>query len=74
MTHICISRLTIIGSDDGLLPDRRQAIIWTIDGILLIGPWGTTFSEILIEIHLMMSSEKMVAILPRPQYVDNENG
>ena len=27
---------TIIGSDNGLSPDRRQAIIWTKAGILLI--------------------------------------
>ena len=27
--HICISKLTIIGSDNGLSPRRRQAIIWT---------------------------------------------
>ena len=50
MTHICISKLTIIGSDNGLLPDQRQAIIWTNAGFLLIGPLGTNFSEILIEI------------------------
>ena len=49
--HICISKLNIIGSDNGLSPDRRQAIFWTIAGILLIGPLGTNFSEILIEIH-----------------------
>ena len=47
MTHICVSKLTIIGSDNGLSPGRRQAIIWTNDGILLIGPLGTNFSEIL---------------------------
>ena len=29
----------------------RQAIIWTHDGILLIGPSRTNFSEILIRIH-----------------------
>ena len=51
MTHICVGKLTIIGSDNGLSPGRRQAIIWTNDGILLIGPLGTNFSEILIEIH-----------------------
>ena len=51
MTHICVSKLTIIGSDNGLSPDRRQAIIWTNDGILLIGPLGTNFSEILMVIH-----------------------
>ena len=36
--HICVSKLTSIGSDNGLSPDRRQAIIWTNAGILLIGP------------------------------------
>ena len=50
MTHICVTKLTIIGSDNGLSPDRRQAIIWTNAGILSIGPLGTNFSEILIEI------------------------
>ena len=28
---------TIIGSDNGLSPDRRQAIIWTSVGLFLIG-------------------------------------
>ena len=37
VTHICISKLTIIGSDNGLLPGQRQAIIWTNARILLIG-------------------------------------
>ena len=50
VTHICVGKLTIIGSDNGLSPERRQAIIWTSAGILLIGPLGTNFSEILIEI------------------------
>ena len=58
VTHICVSKLTIIGSDNGLWPDRRQAIIWTIAGSLLIGPLGTNFSEILIEI-LTFSFKKM---------------
>ena len=64
--HICISKLTIIGSDNCLSPDQRQAIIWTNAGLLLIGPSGTNFSEILIEIltfsfkkmHLKVSSAK----------------
>ena len=51
VTHICVSTLTIIGSDNGLSPGRRQAIIWTKTGILLIGPLGTNFSQTLIEIH-----------------------
>ena len=52
VTHICVSKLTIIGSDNGLSSGRRQAIIWTNAEILLIGPLvGTNFSEILMEIH-----------------------
>ena len=51
---------------NGLSPGRRQAIIWTNAGIMLIGPLGTNFSEILIKIytfwfkkmHLKMSSGK----------------
>ena len=49
--YICISKLTIIGSDNGMSSGRRQAIIWTNAGILLIGPLGTNFNEMLIEIH-----------------------
>ena len=51
VTHICVGKLTIFGSDNGFSPERRQAIIWTNAGILIIGPLGTNFSEILIEIH-----------------------
>ena len=49
--HICVSKQTGIGSDNGLSPGRRQAIIWTNAGILWIGPLGTNFSEIISEIH-----------------------
>ena len=64
MTHIFIGKLTIIGSNNGLSPGRRQAIIWTNAGILLID-------------HSKQSSEnvfenvvwKMAAILSRPQCV-----
>ena len=66
VTHICVDNLTIIGSNNGLSPVRRQAIIWINDEILLVGPLVTNFSEILIEIytflfkkrHLKMSSGK----------------
>ena len=58
VTHICVSKLTIIGSDNGLSPGRRQAIIWTNAGILLIRTLGTNFSEILSTIHAF-SSNKM---------------
>ena len=49
-THICFSKLTIIGSDNGFSPGRRQAIIWTNAGILLIWPSRTNLSEISIDI------------------------
>ena len=58
MTHICVSKQTSIGSDNGLSPGRRQAIIWTNARLLLIGPLGTNFSEVLIEI-ITFSFKKM---------------
>ena len=66
VTHICVGKLANIGSDNGLSPGRRQAIIWINAGTSLIGPLGTNFSEILIGIqtfsfkkmHLKMSSAK----------------
>ena len=78
VTHICISKLNTIASDNGLSPDRRQAIIWINAEILLIGPSGTNFSEISIEI-LTFSFKKIafekvvcktVSILSRPQWVN----
>ena len=66
VTHIYVSKLTIIGSDNGLSPDWCQAIIWTNAGLLIIGALGTNFSGIFIEIikfsfkkmHLKVSSAK----------------
>ena len=66
VTHISDSKLTIIGSDNGLSPGRRQAIIWTNIEIILTGPLGTNFSKLLIDIssfsfkkmHLKMLSWK----------------
>ena len=66
VTHICVGKLTILGSDNGLSPGRRQAIIGTNIRILLIWPLRTNFSDILIgiqtlsfrKIHLKMSSVK----------------
>ena len=50
MAHICVSRPTSISSDNALSPDRRQAIIWTNAGILVIGPLRINLNEISIEI------------------------
>ena len=80
--HICVSKITTIGSDYGLSHGQRQAIIWTNAGILLIGPLRTNFSEILIEIHTFSYKKmhfqehvlwKMAAILSRPQCVNSFN-
>ena len=70
VTHICVGKITILGSDNGLSPGWRQAIIWTNPGILLIGPLGTNFGEISIgiqtfsfdKVHLQMSFAKMASI------------
>ena len=58
VTQICVSKFTIIGSDNGLSLIRHQAIIWTNAEILLIRTLGTNFSEILIQIHTF-SNKKM---------------
>ena len=78
VTHICVSKLTIIGSDNGLSPGRRQAIIWTNAGILLIRPLGTNFNEMWIKILTFIIHEnafegvvcEMASILFQPQWVN----
>ena len=80
MTHICVRKLTTIGSDNGLSPGRRQATIWTNAGILLILTWGTNFSEILSDIytfsfkkmHLKMSPEKRRTFCYRHECVNSD--
>ena len=59
VTHICVVKLAIIGSDNCLLPGRCQAIIWTNAGILLIGP----FSEILCGIQISSFKKMHLKIL-----------
>ena len=64
VTHICVSKLIIIGSGNGLSPGRRQAINNT--AISLIEPSRTKFAEIFNEtrtlsfkkVHLKRSSAK----------------
>ena len=74
-SHITV-KLGIIGSYSALSPGRRQAIIWTNAGTLSIGPLGTDFSEIGIEIYTFSFKNafendfwEMTAILSRPQRV-----
>ena len=66
VTHICVSKLNIIGSGNGLSPKQHQAIIWTNAGIFSIGHWGIQFNDIFIKLqnfslnkmHLKMLSGK----------------
>ena len=70
VTHICVSDLTSICSDNGLSPGRHQAIIRTNAWILSIRPLGTNFSEFLVEI-LIFSFKKMrlkVSSAKRPPF------
>ena len=77
VTHICVSKLTIIASDNGLSPGRRQAIIWTSAGILLIWTlrnklqWNFNHnSNIFIQENAFESVVwEMTAFLSRPQCV-----
>ena len=76
--HIYVSKLNIIGSDNGLSPGRRQAIICINAGILLIWNMGTNFREILSEIFIKENAfENIVceiaAILSRPQRVKDRS-
>ena len=74
---ICVYKLTMIGSDNGMSPGRRQAIIWTNAGILLIGPLGKTPVKSFFNQNLYIFIEenivwKMAAILSRPQCVKSQ--
>ena len=87
LTHLPLCRIyasvnwVSIGSGNGLLPVRRQAITWTNAGLFSIGLLGTNFSEIPIwilvfsfkKMHLKLSSAEMAAILSRGSWVNNED-
>ena len=76
---IWVSKLATTGSDNGLLPGRHQASIWTNVGILLIGPPRTNVGEILTEIYILSlkkciwkSRQEIGVILYRPLCVNLE--
>ena len=65
VTHIYIHKLNNNDSGNGLSPDRRQSIIWTNAGILLIGPLGTNFNfntSSFKKMHLKMSPGKLLLV------------
>ena len=53
----------IIGSDNGLAPGRRQAIIWTNAVILLIQTLGTNSNKISIETLTFWFKKKNLKVL-----------
>ena len=71
----CMSFYILIGSDNGFSPGRRQAIIWTNDGILLIGPLGNKLQwNLRWNLYIFIQENafetvvrKLAAVLPRPQ-------
>ena len=73
--HMGIRKLTIIGSDNDLLPERQQAIIWTNTGILLIGPLEKKFQwNLNHNLNIFIQENEfqnivceMASILSRPQ-------
>ena len=70
--YVAVNKV-IIGSGNGLVPVHHQAITWTSDDLLSIGPSGKNFNEILIKNTELSSQESafeivicnMVAILFR---------
>ena len=63
MTHICVGKLTIISSDYGLSPGRRQVNFWTNAGLKLIRTLETNCREILSEIRTF-SFQKIYLSMP----------
>ena len=76
MMHIFISNLTIIGSDNGLSPGRRQAIIWTNTGILLMNA-PTTFEWVMIliptKVWLILEVLRYDVFTSNENYLKNNN-
>ena len=63
VTRIYVTKLTIIGTDNGLSPEWCQAIILTSACTLIIGPLGTNVSEILIGIQMFSFKEVDLKVL-----------
>ena len=77
VTHICVDKLTIIGSNNGLSPGWRQAIIWSNARILFIRPFGTNLSEIALNWYIFIQENafenvirELATILSGPQCVN----
>ena len=75
MRHICVSNIIIIEIDNGLSPSRRQAIIKTNAGVLLIEQTVVKLyldSNIFIEQNTIQNVVcKISVILSGPRYIDD---
>ena len=60
MTHACVSKLTIIGSDSGLSSGWRQAIIGNNAELFYLDPLEQTSIKFSIEIHTLSFSRKSI--------------
>ena len=73
VTHICISNLTIIVSDNALSPDRRQVIIWSNWTLRNKIQWNLNRNSYVFtqENTSETVAWKTAAILSRPQCIKN---
>ena len=65
VAHICVRKRIIIGSNNGVSPSRRQAIISTNAGILLTRSLGANFNDVLITIDTFLFKEMHLEMAPR---------
>ena len=78
MTHICVSKLITIGSNNGLLPGQHKIIIWTNAGTSLSAPYKPQWNlnrNLCIFMHknaFQNAVRKFVAILSQPQSVNRK--
>ena len=78
--HICVGKLTIIGSDNGLTPGCCQAINWTNAGNCQLDPSGQTSVKFQLEFKYFRSRKCIwkcrlqngAHFLP-PQFVNKQN-
>ena len=71
VTQLCFSKLTIVGSDNDLFPDRQQALSEPMSEYCYI-PLGANLNEIFIEIHIFSNRKIHLEMLSgqwRPFYL-----
>ena len=72
MTHICVWKLTVIGSDNGVSSSRHQAIFLPMLRYCLLDPKAQTSMNFFLSklIHAFQNvAFIMAAIVSRPQHV-----